>query len=81
MDRMHIVIPHSLRDRIRLYAQQEQKSQAEVVRELLQKGLDADKPGSTGGALLRLAELGKKLKVHGPKDWARYHDAYFAKEV
>lgn len=78
---MHVVLPPALRDRIRLQAQQERKSQAEVVRELIQKGLEVQQPGGAGEALLRLATLGKKLRVRGPKDWAKNHDAYFAKEV
>ena len=81
MNRMHVVLPPDLRERIRLQAQQERKSQAEVVRELIQKGLEVQQPGSAGEALLRLATLGKKLRVRGPKDWAKNHDAYFAKEV
>jgi hypothetical protein len=60
---------------------QDNKPQNEVVRELLEKALTAERPRSTGDALLRLVDLGKRLGVSGPKDWATRHDAYFAKEV
>jgi hypothetical protein len=73
MQRMHIVLLSELRQKIRLRAEQDNKPQGEVVRDLIQKGLDAEKPRSTGDALLRLVDLGKRLGVRGPKDWAENH--------
>jgi plasmid stability protein len=81
MQRMHILLPSELRQKIRLRAEQDSKPQNEVVRELLEKGLSAERPRSTGDAMLRLVDLGKRLGVAGPKDWASRHDEYFAKEV
>lgn len=81
MDRMQILLPNELRQKIKLRAAKANKPQVEVVRELIQKGLEAEQPRSTGEALLKLANLGKELGVHGPKDWATDHDDYFAKEV
>ena len=81
MQRMQILLPTELRQKIRLRAERNNKPQGQVIRELIQKGLDAEEPRSTGDALLRLADLGKRLGVRGPKDWAKEHDAYFAKEV
>ncbi len=81
MQRMQILLPKELRQQIRLRAQRNNQPQGEVVRELIQKGLEAKEPHSTGNALLRLADLGTRLRVRGPKDWAKNHDAYFATEV
>jgi len=81
MQRMQILLPSELRQKIRLRAEQDNKPQNQVVRELLEKALTAERPRSTGDALLRLVDLGKRLGVAGPKDWATRHDAYFAKEV
>jgi hypothetical protein len=81
MDRMQILMPSDLRRKIKLRAEKENKPQGEVVRELIQKGLAVEQGRSTGDALLKLVDLGKQLRVRGPKDLATNHDDYFAKEV
>ncbi len=81
MQRTQILLPNELRQQIRLRAERTNQPQGRVIRELIRKGLDAEEPRSTGDGLLRLAELGKRLRVRGPKDWASDHDAYFATEV
>jgi len=56
---------------IKLRAKREKKREAEVIRELLSKGLHASRSTSgetTGEALLRLVSLGEKLQVKAPAD-------------
>jgi hypothetical protein len=64
---------------IKLRAKREKKREAEVIRDLLSKGLDA--PGetpreTTGEALLRLVRLGEKLKIKAPADLSSRIDDY-----
>lgn len=68
MVRKQIYLPEQLELLISLRAKQEQKPQAQVIREVLEKGLKAKKQMTAGEALLGLAELGKKLNVKGPAD-------------
>jgi predicted DNA-binding protein len=81
MIRTQILLPLELRRRIKLRAEKDQKPQGQIIRELIQKGLETEEQASTGDALLKLADLGKRLGVRGPKDLAANHDDYFAKEV
>ena len=56
---------------IKLKAKREQKHKAEVIRDLVSKGLDASrrtKRETTGEALLRLAKLGEELQIKAPAD-------------
>ena len=64
---------------IKLRAKREKKREAEVIRELLSKGLHASRSTSgetTGEALLRLARLGEKLRVKAPTDVSSRIDDY-----
>jgi hypothetical protein len=65
---------------IKLRSKHEQKPEAQVIRELVDKGLTVHAPGakrkSTGEALLELAELGKHLGLTGPTDLSTNHDDY-----
>jgi hypothetical protein len=59
--------------KIKLKAKQEQKAEAELIRELLDKGWEAtygagERGLSTGDALLGLAKLGEELGLAGPTD-------------
>ena len=52
-------------------------TEAEIIRDLLEKGIRQSKPTmSTGAALLGLAELGKRLAITGPYDLSERHDDY-----
>jgi hypothetical protein len=56
---------------IKLKAKREERHEAEVIRELVSKGLDVSrrtKRETTGEALLRLAKLGEELQVKAPAD-------------
>jgi len=64
---------------IKLRAKREKKREAEVIRELLSKGLHASRSASgetTGEALLRLAKLGETLRVKAPADVSSRIDDY-----
>ena len=64
---------------IKLRAKREKKREAEVIRDLLNKGLEV--PGgkareTTGEALLRLARIGETLKSKAPADLSSRIDDY-----
>jgi hypothetical protein len=64
---------------IELKAKREQRHEAEVIRELIDKGLEASrrvKRETTGEALLRLAKLGEELQVKAPADLSARIDEY-----
>ena len=64
---------------IKLRARREKKREAEVIRDLLNKGFHASKNvnrETTGDALLRLARLGEKLHIKGPADLSSRIDDY-----
>jgi hypothetical protein len=69
---------------IKLRAKREDKHEAEVIRELLNKALDATRKinrETTGEALLRLAKLGEKLQVKAQPDLsARIDDILYGDE-
>ncbi len=64
---------------IKLRAKREKKHEAEVIRDLLSKGLGTPSTTgheTTGEALLRLARLGEKLKIKAPADLSSRIDDY-----
>jgi hypothetical protein len=68
---------------IALKAKREQRYEAEVIRELIDKGLEASrrvKRETTGEALLRLAKLGEELQVKAPADLSARIDEYLYDE-
>jgi hypothetical protein len=64
---------------IKLRAKRENKPEAEVIRELIDKGRAADQRANretAGNALLRLARLGEELQVKAPADLSSRVDDY-----
>jgi SRSO17 transposase len=66
---------------IKLQAKRENKAEAEaeVIRELVNTGLDVSQRANretAGGALLRLARLGEELQVQAPADLSSRIDEY-----
>jgi hypothetical protein len=58
---------------------QENKREAEIIRDLVDKGRASSRRAShetTGDALLRLARLGEKLQVNAPADLSSRIDDY-----
>jgi hypothetical protein len=68
--------PEELERRLAVASKQQQKSEAELVREALEDKLGAASPVSAGAALLKLAELGKRLDITLPPDASAKHDDY-----
>lgn len=70
MLKSYVYIPDELDRRVKQAAKLEKKSKAEVIRDALAIGLDTVQKRRSGGAeaLLKIAELGEKYKVKGPKD-------------
>ena len=70
MIRQHFLLPLPLDERIKLVARQDHKSEAEVIRELLESGLQTkhQPTGSVGHALRELAQIGKEAGATGPTD-------------
>jgi hypothetical protein len=79
MIRKMVFFRHEQARDIELKAKREQRHEAEVIRELIDKGLEASrrvKRETTGEALLRLAKLGEELQVKAPADLSARIDEY-----
>lgn len=79
MQRISVHIPDETRKRINIVAKVKSETEAEVIREALDKGLKVIHPKSTSAqALLDLAEMAKKIPTKGkvPKDASINHDYY-----
>jgi hypothetical protein len=64
---------------IKVRAQRERRREADVIRDLLERGrltTTGKRHETTGEALLGLAALGKKLGLTGPTDLSTNHDDY-----
>ena len=64
---------------IKVRAQRERRKEADVIRDLLERGrlTSIGKRQETAGeALLRLVEVGKRLGLKGPTDLSTKHDDY-----
>ena len=77
MIRKHVLLPLPLHERIKLVARKDHKSEAKVIRELLETGLQTkQQTASVGHALRRLAEIGKEVGITGPTDLSQNIDKY-----
>ena len=79
MIRTQVYLTEEQTQDIKLRAKQENKAEAEVIRELLDNGRNASprtNQESTGDALLRLAKLGERLHVKAPADLSSRIDDY-----
>lgn len=82
MLRTQVYLPKTLYQNIDIVAKKEGKPKAQIIREVLEKGLEKrGKRQTVGEALLEFAELGKKLKARGPKDLSVNHDKYLYEEA
>jgi hypothetical protein len=70
---------------IKIRSKRESKPEAEVIRELIDKGRKASaqtNQETAGQALLRLAKLGERLKLSGPTDLSsRIDDMLYGKDL
>jgi len=70
MFKTYLYLPENLEEKIKYTSAAQKKSKAEVMRQALEKGIaDLQREGSASAqTLLKLAELGKKHKLRGPKN-------------
>ncbi len=64
---------------IKIRAQRERRKEADVIRDLLERGRltsTGKRQETTGEALLRLVVVGKSLGLVGPTDLSTNHDDY-----
>jgi hypothetical protein len=73
MQTINIYLPHDLRQQIQLRAERDKKPQAQVIRELLEKGMQVEKPPMSGEGLLKIARLAVK---GAPPDFSENIDTY-----
>jgi hypothetical protein len=79
MIRTHIYITSEQAQDIKLRAKREKRRESDIARELLDRGrmvTQGKTQESLGEALLRLAQIGKKLRLSGPTDLSTNHDDY-----
>lgn len=78
MLKTYLYIPSHLEERINRTAKLQKKSKAEVMRQALEKGIGAvqNQGNASVEVLFKLAELGKRNKVKGPKDAVERFDEY-----
>ena len=81
MIRTQIFLDEDQAQDITILAKSQKTKKAKLIRSLIQKGLEQEKnKQSVGNTLLELANLGKKLKLKGPKDLSSNHDQYLYNE-
>ncbi|RJO60719.1 hypothetical protein C4544_04580 [candidate division WS5 bacterium] len=78
MLKTYLYIPEHLNKKIDYTAKIQKRSKADVIREALESGIDAIQQEGTASAevLLKIAALGKKYHVKGPKDSSTRMDEY-----
>lgn len=78
MLKTYLYIPEHLNKKIDYTAKAQNRSKAEVIRQALEIGIGTVHQQSTASAevLLRIAELGRKNNVKGPKDSSTRMDEY-----
>lgn len=79
MLKTYIYVPDEINEQIVSTAEFMKKSKAEIMRQALEKGLvivRQQQKFDSGKVLLKIAELGKKYNLKGPKDAAEHHDKY-----
>ena len=78
MLKTYLYIPDHIEERIVRTARLQKKSKAEVMRQALESGLQKFSSQGNAGVevLFKLAELGKKYKLRGPKDSSIKMDEY-----
>lgn len=78
MLKTYLYIPDDLEKQINQVVQAQKKSKAEILRQALEKGIKAIqlRGDASVQVLFKIAELGKKNKVKGPKDAVEHFDEY-----
>lgn len=78
MQRISVHIPDETKTTISLAAKAGNKTEAEIIRDALDKGLAANHPKSNAQALLNLAKMAEKIPTKGklPADFIKNLDYY-----
>jgi Arc/MetJ-type ribon-helix-helix transcriptional regulator len=78
MNRTQVYLTDDLKRDLKLETVISRKSQSEVIREALQRGLKqmAQERPNTAKGLRALVELGERLKIQGPPDLSANIDKY-----
>jgi len=78
MQRISVFIPDETKRTINITAKAANKTEAEIIRDALSKGLKANHPKSNAQALLDLAKMAKKIPTKGkvPADFIKNLDYY-----
>lgn len=79
MIRTQVYLPKQLYQSIDLVAKRERKAKAQVIREVLEKGIE-QKRGNAGKVLLEVTAMAKKHGWKGPKDLSTNIDKYLYEE-
>lgn len=78
MLKTYLYIPEQLDEKIKHAAKAQKRSKADVIRQALEKGITAVQHQGTASTevLLKIAELGKKNRIKGPRDSSINMDKY-----
>lgn len=76
MFRTQVYLPKPLYHRIGELARKTQKPKAQVIRELLEQGMEGRRQQTIGQALQGLVQIGQEMKVKGPADLSSNIDHY-----
>lgn len=79
MLRTNLYLPQELYDEVERIAEQESKSKAETLREVIRKGVNQKKkarPNKSLEVMENIINLGKKYKLKGPTDLSEKIDEY-----
>ena len=78
MLKTYLYVPEELEEKLNRTAKAQNKSKAEVIRQALEKGITAVAHQGTASAqaLLKIAQIGRKHNLHGPKDGSERMDEY-----
>jgi predicted DNA-binding protein len=78
MLKTYLYVPEDLAEKINFIAKSQNKSKAEVIRHALEKGISVVQNQGTASAqaLLKIAEIGRKYRLKGPKDLSTHLDVY-----
>ena len=78
MLKTYLYIPEHLKEKINHTAKTQDKSKAEIMRQALEKGISAlqQQGAASAQALLKIADIGKKFNLKGPKNGSEKMDEY-----
>ena len=78
MLRTYIYVPDDLDEKVKHLAKHKGVSKAKVIRDALEHGLSVMNQNTQASldAMVKIAEIGKKYNIHGPKDASKNLDKY-----